>query len=367
MKKSVLFSLAGLLACFFLLAQTDVSIGGRSTPPDLNNYSRAALAVDLRVGPTVQAIPVVDLIINNTDPNLKNTDFFNDGEPSIAVNALNPNQISITAFSGSRWQARGGPGAPVPGTAIWTSTDGGNTWTKTFSIQVPPDYTLPDHIVQGAPGCPCDQTIDYDRSNRVSAVFLTDNSPPNPPNSDNTYTATSMSPPTLQTVIWGWFFRVVGGTTQRTNQFAVGNADQPWLLVNRDTANAAQDNIFVAYDDFSTGNVPLRVAVSKGQFPPDFSGTDNQDGQRGVAFLNPGHRLATDPRNGWVYSLFQNCVNDLANSCNLEASTKTIQYVLNRSQNGGESQVRYRKRVARRGRPCGRRSSIWGRIRSLWR
>lgn len=334
MKKPVLFSLAVILAGAFLVAQTnDVSVGGRSTPRDMNDYNRAAVPSDL-FAPLAPVAPVIDLVINNTDPNLKNTDLFNDGEPSIAINPLNVNQISITAFSGSRWQPRGGPGAPVPGTAIWTSTDAGNTWTKTFSIQVPPDYNRPDHIVQGARGCPCDQTIDYDRNNWISGVFLTDNSPPNPPLSDNIYTATALSP-ALQTVIWGWFFKVVAGTTQRTNQFAVGDADQPWLLVNRDTVNAAQDNIYVAYDDFSMPNVPLRVAVSKGAFPPDFSATDQQDGQRGVAFLNPGHRLATDPRNGWVYAVFQSCVNDANNSCNLGSSTKTIQYVLNRSQDGG--------------------------------
>jgi hypothetical protein len=75
--------------------------------------------------------------------------------------------------------------------------------------------------------------------------------------------------------------------------------------------------------------------VSKGTFPQDFSVADNQDGQRGVAFLNPGHRLATDPRNGWVYTFFQNCVNNVSNSCNFESSTKTILYVLDRSQGGG--------------------------------
>ena len=71
-----------------------------------------------------------------------------------------------------------------------------------------------------------------------------------------------------------------------------------------------------------------------GRFRQTFT-IDTQDGARGGGFLNPGHRLATDPRTGWVYSLFQNCVDTPPGSCNLESSTKTIRYVLNRSQNGG--------------------------------
>jgi hypothetical protein len=39
-------------------------------------------------------------MLNNTNLNLKNTDTFNDGETSIAVNPRHPNQIVITAFSG---------------------------------------------------------------------------------------------------------------------------------------------------------------------------------------------------------------------------------------------------------------------------
>ena len=63
---------------------------------------------------------IVDAVVNNTDPNLTNTDTFNDGETSIAVNPESPGEIVITAFSGS-W------GANAP---LWHSTDGGNIWTN---------------------------------------------------------------------------------------------------------------------------------------------------------------------------------------------------------------------------------------------
>jgi photosystem II stability/assembly factor-like uncharacterized protein len=96
----------------------------------------------------------VDTVVNNTDPNLTNTDTFNDGETSITVNSANPSEIVITAFSGS-WGAR----AP-----LWQSTDAGNTWTKKFTIPAPPGIATD--------GCPCDQTIDYGMANQMSGTFL---------------------------------------------------------------------------------------------------------------------------------------------------------------------------------------------------
>src|SRR5215831_14240829 len=242
MKKIVFVLSGGLVLWVFSIGgavsdgvpNDDVTNNGQSSPPDLTEYSRPAIAADQPLLPSAilanLPISVIDPVINNTDPNLKNTDTFGDGEPSIAINPSNTDQIVITAFSGSRWQPRDGPGSPVPGAALWYSIDGGNTFTKSFSIQVPPDYTLAGHIVGGAAGCPCDQTIDYDRSGRVSGTFLT-------VGPTNVYSATA----TLPDLIWGWVFRLTDGSTQRTNQFAAANADQPWLVINRDPAIAAQD------------------------------------------------------------------------------------------------------------------------------
>jgi photosystem II stability/assembly factor-like uncharacterized protein len=101
------------------------------------------------------ALPVfiVDVVVNNTNPNLKNTDTFNDGETSIAINAANPDEIVITAFSGS-W----GINAP-----LWHSTDGGITWTKQLTVPAPPGIP--------AAGCPCDQTIDYGQEMNFPVPF----------------------------------------------------------------------------------------------------------------------------------------------------------------------------------------------------
>jgi uncharacterized repeat protein (TIGR01451 family) len=126
---------------------------------------------------------------------------------------------------------------------------------------------------------------------------------------------------------WSWL--VIAGITQLTNNLvpsSFGNSDQPWLLVNRDPTTAMQDNVHTAYDDFS-GGPDMRVAVSYGVNPPNFT-VDNQSGTS-TGGVNPGHRLAVDPRNGFVYSLFQRCVG------NCGGDPKNIDFMLNRSTDGG--------------------------------
>src|SRR2546423_2928717 len=102
---------------------------------------------------------------------------------------------------------------------------------------------------------------------------------------------------------WNWL--VIAGVTQRTNHLvpsSFGDADQPWLLVNRDPTTPTQDDVYAAYDDFS-GGPHMRGAGSFGVDPPNFTG-DNQSGTP-TGGINPGHRLAVDRPNGLVYSLLQ--------------------------------------------------------------
>ena len=290
-------------------AQQQAKESTRSAPPDTTPYTRPALPED-SAPRGVRAIPllpgvssiIVDVVVNNTDPNLTNTDTFNDGETSIAVNPANINEIVITAFSES-W------GANAP---LWRSTDGGNIWTKQFTIPAPPGVA--------AAGCPCDQAVDYGRNNQMSGTFLID---------DDIFSGTSTNP--ASAAAWNWL--VIAGVTQRTNHLvpsSFGNADQPWLLVNLDPTTPTQDDVYAAYDDFS-GGPDMRVAVSFGVDPPNFT-VDNQSGTS-TGGINPGHRLAVDRQTGFVYSLFQRCVG------NCGGDPKNINYMLNRSTDGGATWI----------------------------
>jgi hypothetical protein len=287
----------------------------KDSPPDTTAYTRAALAEDYAPGghpalPTLELPGAIfptaivrDLVVSNTNPNLTNTDTGNDGEPSIAINPANTNEIVISAFS-AFW----GPSATTA--PVWHSTDGGNTWTEQFSVPVPPG--LPGATTNN---CPCDQAFDYDRSNRVSGTFLSN---------VDIYSGTTADP-TMSTA-WNWLLSM--GVAQRTNSVTTTGIDQPWLLVNRDPTTASQDNVYVAYDELNSNSE--RVAVSLGTNPPNFV-RDNVSGMTGGGFVNPGHRLAVDPNNGAVYSLWQ------VRTGGGDDGTHNISYRLNRSTDGGQT------------------------------
>ncbi|MEO5856186.1 MAG: HYR domain-containing protein [Chthoniobacterales bacterium] len=281
-------------------------------PPDITPYARPAIPEDFAPGGR-PALPQLDLpsgifptafvrdvVVSNTNPNLTNTDTANDGEPSIAIDPNNTNRIIISAFSGT-W------GANSP---LWESNDGGSTWTERFTVPVPPG--LPAATTNG---CPCDQAFDFDRSNRVSGTFLS---------SVDIYSGTTTD--ATMSGSWSWLLNM--GVAQRTNSVTTTGIDQPWLLVNRDPTTSTQDNIYVAYDELTTNS--QRVAVSLGTNPPNFV-RDNLSGNTGGGFVNPGHRLAVDPSNGAVYSLWQ--VRTGAG----DDSTHNISYRLNRSTDGGQT------------------------------
>jgi hypothetical protein len=270
----------------------------RSYPKDGSPYARPAEEGERSRSRVHPKVFLSDTIVSNTDPTLTNTDTFNDGELSIAINPANHDEIALTSFGGS-W----GVNAPV-----FHSLDGGVTWTKRFTIARPPGIP--------ATGCPCDQTIDWGRYNLLSGAFLTVPT--------NVYSGTSFD--LTNPAAFNWF--VLGGVTQRTNQVAVNIADQPWLLVNNDPQNSEQDNVYVAYDDFSTGP-DMRVAVSYGANPPVFA-TDVRSGIS-TGFVNPGHRLAENANTGAMYSLWQRRIAPGAGGSN------RIDYMLNQSVDGGQS------------------------------
>lgn len=281
-----------------------------SDPPDKTPYYRETVPHDYPMAPSSalpQAFPPVflrDTVVSNTDTTLNNTDIQNDGECSIAINPENPDEIVISAFSGG-WGAN---------SVIWYSSDGGGTWTREFSIPAPPG-------VPAALGCPCDQAFDYGRGGLLSGTFLVGSSASN---NANIISGTTSDP--TSSASWNWLLS--SGVAQFTNSAGLNNADQPWLLVNRDPSNPAQDNVYVAYDDFTVSPRDMRVAVSLGVNPPNFT-RDASAGSGPTGGINPGLRLAVDPRTGWVYAAFQ----QLAGNANDDP--KRVRYMLNRSTDGG--------------------------------
>jgi len=138
-----------------------------------------------------------------------------------------------------------------------------------------------------------------------------------PGTTTDVYSGSTIKP--LKPAFWNWL--LLGGVAQRTNSFGLGNSDQPWLLVDPNPSILTQDNVYVAYDDFV--GLTVRVAAAQGANPPSFS-VDQQAGSA-TCCVNPGHRLAVNSNNGYIYSIFQQYNGGSAN----------VNYMLNRSTDGG--------------------------------
>ncbi len=257
----------------------------RSWPPDVTNYARPATAYDIghAKGLSAPGFFVVEV------PNSAG------GEPDLAINPLNLNQIVVHAGFGG-WAGS----APNE-----VSNDGGLTWTQRFQIPNPTG-------VSGQGGCPCDIAHDYGLDGNLYGTYL---------GATDVYSASNTNP---FANLMSYF--LVGGVAQQTDFGAPGNADQPQLLTNVDPTTAGQNNTYVAYDDDASNN--LRVSVALGTQPPNFT----KDNVAGVYFgggTNQGLRIAVDPRTGYIYSLYQGCTSGCG------GSSKTIAYVLNRSLDAG--------------------------------
>ncbi|GAA1972700.1 hypothetical protein GCM10009738_57550 [Kitasatospora viridis] len=200
------------------------------------------------------------------------------GEASVAVNPANPQQIAITRFT-FPWNNDAD---------LVYSTDGGVTWTDEATIPPPPG-------VANTAGGPNDQTIDFGRDGTLYGTFLT---------GGNQIVTGSTTDPT-KAASWKWN-NPTPTTTQLTSASGT-NADQPWLVVNRDPGTASKDDVYVGYQDFRT-NVPHdHVAVSPGSASPVDITRDHPAGTGALSggVINGGLRVAADRRNGTVYALYQ--------------------------------------------------------------
>lgn len=230
-------------------------------------------------------------------------------EPSIAVNPADPNKIAITRFNAT-WNDD--PANPTNADLLY-SQDGGATWAEETTIPQPTGLT----VSAGTTGCPCDQTIDYDRSGNLYGTFLIE-----PTATTRAVVTGSTADPTRATE-WKWN----GDPAQLTNASGT-RPDQPWLVVNRDNLIANRDNAYIGYDDFNPDLPDIRVAASNGTIPVNI-GVDRKAGTGASDATNPGLRLAADPRDGTMYALYEKASGD--------GDVKDVTYKLNRSTDAGQT------------------------------
>jgi hypothetical protein len=233
---------------------------------------------------------VVDPVVSNTDPSLTNTDTAPDSEPTVAVDPSDPSRVVITAFSGC-WKFCG-TGHLAP---LWTSLDGGATWTKSFS--------LPRPTRQGTKfGCPCDQQVAFDRSGTLFGTFL------EVANHGGVFTGSTTDP--TSAAAWTWPLDDTGRAIDTSPTIF---PDQPQIAIGPDPAAPAQDTTYVAYDNFSTYPIEMHVAASSGSAPPIFTsnvsiGLSATCPSFPEACVNPGLRIATSPIDGTVWAIWQSSV-----------------------------------------------------------
>jgi Bacterial Ig-like domain (group 3) len=268
----------------------------KSGPPDRTVYGPPphTRSRGTPTGPTVAGVFTIDPSLSSSSGG--------GSEPSIAVNPTNTNQIAITRF-GASWNGNAD---------MLVSTNGGITWTNQATIPPPPG-------VAGTAGCPCDQTIDFGLDGTLYGTFLTCTPNGSGGCSATTVVSGSTTNP-ASAASWTW-----NGNPAQLTSGARTNVDQPWLLTNRDTTNAGQTDVYVAYDDFG-GGPDARVAGSFGASPVNFT-VDNIAGTESPLSTNPGLRLAADPSNGTMYAVYEQSTGG--------SQPKSVTYRLNRSTDGG--------------------------------
>lgn len=207
-----------------------------------------------------------------------------DSEPSIAVNPINPNEISIVAFS-ENWSSTSG--APV-----WKSFDGGLTWKKYFQIPQP------------APGLsgPGDQKIAYDANGLLYVVEL------------------GLFP------IQNFIYRQTGGPNAPLTVGVVYGGDQPHLSADIFPGSSFVNRLYSPWLDF--GESPPRSRVS---FTTTGGATMNHRFvYPPITFANRNTRIAIAP-NGRVYVVYK--TREIAPIGGFEG----VHFRVNRSDDGGNT------------------------------
>ncbi|MFJ9711275.1 Ig-like domain-containing protein [Streptomyces sp. NPDC101234] len=201
------------------------------------------------------------------------------GEPSIAVNPADTDKIVISRFDNMRWGSGNAD--------LLYSTDGGTSWAN--------EKTIPAPGLSDETNAPADQTVDYGRDGTLYGAFLTCVGTP----CTQTRVVVGSTGDPANAAAWTW-----NGSPTAPVSGTSTTADQPWLLVNRDPSHASQDDLYVSYEDTATPPT-AQVAVSSPAHPFGFTAPASPGPVVTNAATSGGVRLATDPRNGWVYTLLQ--------------------------------------------------------------
>lgn len=284
-----------------------------SSPPDLTVPEEAASPQLVKP----QRVPgLAGAFVIDADASAATSTGGGRGEPSIAINPANPDEIAITRFNFQFWQNGNAD--------LLYSDDGGNTWTE--------EHTIPTPGLTDAPNGPYDQTIDYGRDGRLYGSFLACSAPvagpPAIPECNTKRVVTGSTADPTNAASWTW-----NGNPAQATSGTRTNVDQPWVLVNRDTTTPTQDNVYAAYQDFG-GAPDARVGVSYGANPVNIT-ADNIAGTMSPLTTNGGLRLANDPRNGAMYALYQQSMGTLQPNSVLRNQPVNVTYRLNRSDDGG--------------------------------
>ena len=280
---------------------------------------------ELHGNPVFPKVFLRDVVVSNTDPNLKNTDKFYNSEPGIAIDPTDPRRIVISAFSGSWTPLDNGP--QFRAAPLWYSRNGGQVWTKEHAISPPPGVRK-GVLVES----PCDITFDYGRDGTLYGTFLLDGSgeegggcsgpieeAARPEAAERGEIISGATADPAHAGAWQWL--APGGITQPTNHH--NGADQPWITVNKDPSRPRRDRVYVAYQSSA-----MQVAAAKARPPLDFT-LDSSPGPSTQFGGNPGLRIAADHRSGAIYSVHET---GAPIQC---SSGSPVSYVLNRSVDGG--------------------------------
>src|SRR5260370_10749712 len=151
-----------LSAAFTSWTQDTSATGGKSvrrpvssSPPDLTKYSRPAIPGDRAPSKTSKASSS-EAALSSPGFTVVEVPNATGGEPDIAINPLNLNQIVVHTFAGGAWNSNAGN---------FISSDGGLTWT--LSAQIPPPTGVT--VLSG----PNDITQDYGMDGNLYGAYLT--------------------------------------------------------------------------------------------------------------------------------------------------------------------------------------------------